>query len=639
VGEGVVEGVDSSGCDLALRLLGPLSVTRDGAVADLPPSRKVRALLAYLALATRPIARASLCELLWQVPDDPRGELRWCLSKLRLLLDSPQRRRVETANDSVRLDLSGCFVDALEVATAFDTPLEADRARQLLELFSGDVLEGFELDDNPEFSSWLNAQRRRFRAHHVALLEFLVGAADEDRALHYTEQWLALAPFDMRPHRLLLDALARRNRLQEGDAHVTVSVKHFEEEGLDAAGLRDAWQEARGRTSARQRASVAIMPLVDLAQGHGIGKALAHDVITRLAKLRSLFVIAQGTVFALHERGVGLQDVARMLGVDYIASGVVQHRANGYVITLELTEMQTGRILWTETYSPRAHETLEVLQEIGDGIVASIAGEIEASERNRAVLRMPSSLNAWEAYHRGLWHMYRFNKADNDQAGHFFEMALNLDPTFARAHAGLSFTHFQNAFLGWGERAGAIDRAFESAGQSIMADDRDPAAHWAMGRALWLRNDPKACESELEQAIDLSPNFALAHYTLGFVRFQSGDPEASLGSIDYSQKLSPFDPLLFAMHASRAGALARLGRFEEASEFASKGASRPNAHAHILSMAAYCAALAGKVDDARGYLSSARTLKPGYDFDDFSTAYRFEPEALALFKRAWELIR
>ncbi len=83
--------------------------------------------------------------------------------------------------------------------------------------------------------------------------------------------------------------------------------------------------------------------------------------------------------------------------------------------------------------------------------------------------------------------MYRFQKKDNERARHFFETAVRLDPTFARAYAGLSFTHWQNAFQGWAERETEIERAYAAAGQSLMADDRDPAAHWAKGRAMWLR--------------------------------------------------------------------------------------------------------------------------------------------------------
>ena len=155
---------------------------------------------------------------------------------------------------------------------------------------------------------------------------------------------------------------------------------------------------------------------------------------------------------------------------------------------------------------------------------------------------------------------------------------MRLDPTFARAYAGLSFTHFQNAFQGWEQREPEIDRAFETAGQSLMVDDRDPAAHWAMGRALWLRGRHDQSIVELEQAIDLSPNFALGHYTLAFVHSQSGDPDAAIASSDHSRHLSPFDPLLFGMLGARAMALVRLGRFDEAAEWAVKAAARPNAH-------------------------------------------------------------
>src|SRR5918999_4483603 len=103
---------------MQLQLLGPLAVRRGGEPVALPASRKVRALLAYLALAPLPVPRGQLCELLWDVPNDPRGELRWCLSKIRGLVDEPDRRRIETEADTVRLDLAGCSVDAVEVARA-----------------------------------------------------------------------------------------------------------------------------------------------------------------------------------------------------------------------------------------------------------------------------------------------------------------------------------------------------------------------------------------------------------------------------------------------------------------------------------------------------------------------------------------
>jgi tetratricopeptide (TPR) repeat protein len=299
---------------------------------------------------------------------------------------------------------------------------------------------------------------------------------------------------------------------------------------------------------------------------------------------------------------------------------------------VELAETRTARIVWSEVFDHSLDDAFLVLDEIGNRIVSSLANEIEAVESNRAVLKSPNSLDAWEAHHRGLWHMYRFNKPDNERAQHFFTMAVRLDPTFSRAYAGLSFTHFQNVFQGWAERGPEIDRAFQVAGQGLMADDRDPAAHWAIGRALWLRGSYDQSIVELEQAIDLSPNFALAHYTLGFVQSQAGDPHAAIAAADHSRRLSPFDPLLFGMFGARAMALVRMRQFEEAADWGVKAAARPNAHPHILAIAAFSLALAGRIDEGRAHLNAIHKALPRYRVDDLLVAMQFEPDGEKLFR-------
>jgi DNA-binding SARP family transcriptional activator len=651
-----------------VQMLGPLMVSRDGIAQSLPASRKARALFAYLALAPRPIGRPRLCELLWDVPNDPRGELRWCLSKLRSLVDEPARRRVQTNGDAVTLDLSGCFVDVVEVDRATQAgigTLGPDWLRSLSALFVGDFLEGLEIDRSPSFYGWLVAQRRRFRACHAAILEHLVGSlpAGSDEVFDHLEQWLELAPFDQRAHTILLEELARRRRIGEGAEHLAATARLFESEGWDWTPIRDAWRAARGlRASVSRsekatgptwpvstvsaaetlrgtprRASVAVMPFLDRTLGNGdrggLADGLVRDVITRLAKLRSLFVIAPGTVFALGERSIGPEEAGRMLNVDYIASGSVRRLRDRITVTIDLAETRTARVIWAEAFDHKLDDAFLVLDEIGNRIVASIASEIETVERNRAILKPPNSLDAWEAYHRGLWHMYRFTRSDNDQAQRFFQMAVRLDPAFARAYAGLSFTHFQNAFQGWAKRGPAIDRAFETAGQSIIIDDRDPSAHWAMGRALWLCDRQDQSLVELETAVDLSPNFALGHYTLAFVHSQSGDPRTAIQSSDHSRHLSPFDPLMFGMLGVRAMALVRLGRFEEAADWGIKAAARPNAHIHVLGIAAHCLAVAGRLEEARAFVALIHKSQPQYRVDDFLSAFHFTSEAAALFRK------
>jgi DNA-binding SARP family transcriptional activator len=141
---------------LSVQLLGPLVVRRAGEVVPLPPSRKVRALLAFLALSPHAVTRARLCDLLWDVPNDPRGELRWCLSKLRSVLGEGSGPRViATGQERVALDLSDGSVDAVEVERAVSAGLTWSVAgapdSSVCERFAGDFLEGTTVDGSASF--------------------------------------------------------------------------------------------------------------------------------------------------------------------------------------------------------------------------------------------------------------------------------------------------------------------------------------------------------------------------------------------------------------------------------------------------------------------------------------------------------
>src|SRR6186713_2000765 len=162
-----------SGGRLQVLLLGPARLLREGQPVALPRSRKVLALLAYLALERAPQSRSRLCDLLWDGPNDPRGELRWCLSKLRALVDDAGRARVlASGNEQVALDLSDAFFDAAELerlaasglAAASDEGLAAALAH-----FRGGFLEGIEIDAAPQLSTWLEARRHTFRALRAAI--------------------------------------------------------------------------------------------------------------------------------------------------------------------------------------------------------------------------------------------------------------------------------------------------------------------------------------------------------------------------------------------------------------------------------------------------------------------------------------
>lgn len=636
-----------------IRLLGRMRVVRDGHEQTLPSSRKVRVLLAYLALGARPVSRARLCDLFWDVPDDPRGELRWCLSKLRSVLDEATRPRVVTdAKGCVELDLAGVAVDALALAERVERGLADASDAELGDLLAdggGDLLEDTTVD-GAELSAWLVAERQRLRAMQVAVSAELALRAEKgtDEALRRASEWLQRAPFEARAHEAMLASLLAAGRAADAEEHVGTAIRAFEREGLDWAPLRESWRSMRtARVSVvaappepgaepSRRGSVLVMPFTDEAgTTSATTNGVTEDVITRLAKLRVLLVIARGTSYALHERGVEGPEAGRVANVAYVVTGRVRARGASVALQVELAETRGGTIVWADAIDCTGEETMGLSDWVVDRVVASVAEQIERAESHRAATKTPGSLDAWEAYHRGLWHMYRFRAPDNAAATTFFEQALALDPTFARAHAGVSFTHFQNVFLGLTpDRDRQLALALESAGRSVASDDRDPAAHLALGRALWLRGEQDEALEELRRSVALSPNFALGHYTLGFVHAQSGDPLVAIAETDRSRELSPFDPLQFGMLGSRAMAHMRSGEHEEAAVWALRAASRPNAHAHILGVAVATLALAGRRDQARAVLARLRAARPGYDVGAFLGAFRFDRDAEVLVRKA-----
>ncbi|HJT09095.1 MAG TPA: BTAD domain-containing putative transcriptional regulator, partial [Stellaceae bacterium] len=230
---------------LRLRLFGALRVESGGRAMALPPSRKVRALLGYLALAPRPVPRARLCELLWDVASDPRGELRWCLSKLRALLDAPGDSRLITDGERVGLDLSALDVDAVAFARAIEPALSAGSVAELTlltRMVEGELLEGLTLERSPLFEQWLLGERQRFARWQVKALVRLASLLPpgSEEATDALRRRLALTPFDAQAHVDLIEALMAQGAKPEAESLVASGSRVLESEGIDAAPLRRA---------------------------------------------------------------------------------------------------------------------------------------------------------------------------------------------------------------------------------------------------------------------------------------------------------------------------------------------------------------------------------------------------------------
>jgi tetratricopeptide (TPR) repeat protein len=224
--------------------------------------------------------------------------------------------------------------------------------------------------------------------------------------------------------------------------------------------------------------------------------------------------------------------------------------------------------------------------------------------------------------------MYRFTSRDYEQAQRFFELSARLDPNSSRALAGLSFVHWQRAFLEISaDRSGEVQRALDLAQRSIALNPRDPLGHWALGRAYLLRGEMSNSVAELSTATALNPSFAVGQYTLGFALMQAGDMARSVEMAAKAQRLSPYDPMSFAMISLRGFSLALTGQYDQAAKLMGIAIRQPNAHHHILAMAAVCDVLAGDEDAARRDLGRLRKAKPAYGVEDYLRAFQFQQPA------------
>jgi TolB-like protein len=389
--------------------------------------------------------------------------------------------------------------------------------------------------------------------------------------------------------------------------------------------------------------SIAVLPLsvvgsVDSAQI--LADGFVQDVITQLGRTRRLFVISRGTVFALRQAAADPREIGRALGVRYVLSGSLQHDGRRLRLNVSLVDVEQPFELWAERYDRRTTDLFAVQEELAELIVGRAQAEIEEVEKQKALVRPIADLDAWSAYYRATWHLDRHTAADYDQAEALLTLAARLDPGAARIQAGLSFVHRQRAFLNLGaDRESDVRRAIERALHALSLEPGDPQAHWAHGRALMLREEVEAARLSFETAASLNPSFAMGQYSLGFAQSMLGRTAVSDDALARSRRLSPLDPMRFAMLATHAFNCAGEERHDRAVELARQAAAHPNAHHHIVAIAALCCALGSRPELAARYGERLRALRPGYRGSDFFRAFPFQSKRrIGLFRRGFRTL-
>jgi adenylate cyclase len=369
-----------------------------------------------------------------------------------------------------------------------------------------------------------------------------------------------------------------------------------------------------------EKPSIAILPFANMSgdpEQEYFSDGISEDLITELSKFRSLFVISRNSAFAFKGRSISVTEISRKLRVRYIVEGSVRRATNRLRITAQLIDAVDDAHLWAERYDRQLADIFDVQDEVVHAIVTAIEPKLLSSERNRALRKPPENLDAWESYQRGLWHTFQYKPEDRERALAFFHRAIELDPSFASAYAGLGYAHYVYIILGVSpNRQEDIDRAFEAGKTAVRLDERDPFGWVALARAHLLRAEHEAAIAASDTAIALNPNFAQAHYGRAHALWHAGRPGDAVASHDEAMRLSPLDPVLWGYLASKAIALLLLGRFEDAIALSQR--SQRHGTSPIFSHLAEISALGhlGRSDEAHDAIRRARQKKP-----DVSIAY------------------
>lgn len=416
-------------------------------------------------------------------------------------------------------------------------------------------------------------------------------------------------------------------RIQPEDPPSVAIATHEPEPLRDASGMQST---AAGQPQGPP--SIAVLPFRLIgAEGPraAIADALPHELIAELARLRWLLVTARGSSFRLREFDADVIQVGQLLGVRYCLSGTVETTGTKLLVTVELADTRDGHLVWAERFDAAVDDVHRVRGEIRSQVLTQLEIRIPAHEAMRARLGTTESLDSWSAYHLALQHMYRFNLTDNAVAGDLFARAIALDAGFARAHAGLSFVHFQKAFLRQtDDTAAQIALARRSAERGFELDPLDPFVNFTLGRSYWLEGDLDTSLSWLERATAISPNYAQGIYARAWTESLSERGAAAREHADLAMKLSPLDPLHYAMQGTRAFAHMAMDEDELAAPWAERAAIAPGAHVLIAMIAVAAHALVGNEERATHWAKNVRRRNPSTTAEDFFHAFPMKSEPM-----------
>jgi DNA-binding SARP family transcriptional activator/tetratricopeptide (TPR) repeat protein len=535
----------------------------------LPRSRKTRALLAVLALASpKPVLRLQLASLLWSQREkqQARASLRQSVHELQDTLGYTFGHLLSA--DRHNLALSGALtVDAASLTQpAPDAPDILDQLKEaLLEDLNG-------LD--PAFDRWLGEERARFvRIGRTIGEGLLARRLDPDSTVETAEQLLVIDRSHEGAWRAIMRAHAERGdrsaamatyeRCRSALADVAQTPPSLETEDL-IQRIRDDFTAGRRQGSSiptslqatqtgirrdRPPVRLCIAPLRSIGEtvDDGIASGLAEEISAGMARFRWISCVP-ATFWQGTPNGSATEATWAGVEADLVLEGTIQRADRRVRVIVRLIDMRAaGEIVWAGRFDRDMADPLALQDEVGAAIVAQVDPELMRHEGRRSVGRKSSDLTAQDLLLQALPALYRMERTAFLASGRMLEASLRADPVSSVAHGWLAYWNLLYVGQGWApDPARSTADAASLAERAILLDSSDARALTLAGHVRgFLGRHPEEAIGLHERAIALNPNLALAWCFSGLSHSYLGRHDEALRRIRQALRLSPSDPHVF----------------------------------------------------------------------------------------------
>ena len=388
--------------------------------------------------------------------------------------------------------------------------------------------------------------------------------------------------------------------------------------------LLHAPTQHEGRTEMREdRPSVAVLPFTNMSgdpEQEYFSDGITEDIITDLSKISGLSVIARHSAFSYKGKPLKIQQVGRELGAAFVVEGSVRKAGTRVRVTGQLVRCDDSSHIWADRFDRDLTDIFTIQDEITQAIVEQLKVKLLPKEKTALAKSQTGNVEAYTFYLRGREFFYRHSKHFFVLARRMFEKAVELDPHYARAHAGIAdcdsflFLHYNDTEIKTADILARTETA-------LALDNAVAEAHASRGVALSAANRYHEAVREFEQAIALDPNSYDAHYLFARAYFSHGEIERAAKHFERAAEIRPHDYqcpcLLIHVYRSLGGhqeslAAARTGVTLAEEELARHPEDPRPAHLGIAALIEL-----GENDRARDWIARALAIDP----DDPLTQY------------------